>query len=218
MANGTANPLKWDYSSGKTWGYMAGGAVTGSLAGGAANAVATSGIPLANTAETMTGSIINSVGTHMYTGGQTDISVGFGVASYNLSKNEWGYLGKKGDSGWENFGYFLGGMANLADVNQLVNSANATLYTEANDAISHSAIVDDQGNILMSYGPNDSKIGGNGFKDRFPAKKPVLRGAGGYKKFGKGNVCNLHNSVYSISYLKLISEIHKHLNAKSIYV
>ena len=29
IANGTMNPLKWDYSSGKTWGYMAGGAAIG---------------------------------------------------------------------------------------------------------------------------------------------------------------------------------------------
>jgi len=38
MANGTMNPLKWDYGSGKTWGYMAGGAVIGagsSYVGGA---------------------------------------------------------------------------------------------------------------------------------------------------------------------------------------
>lgn len=58
LANGTANPLKWDYSSGKTWGYMAGGAVIGDLSGGAANAVATSGIPFANTAAIATGSFV----------------------------------------------------------------------------------------------------------------------------------------------------------------
>ena len=29
LANGTMNPFKWDYSSGKTWGYMAAGAAVG---------------------------------------------------------------------------------------------------------------------------------------------------------------------------------------------
>jgi len=35
MANGTANPFKWDYSSGKTWGYMAAGAAIGAASGAA---------------------------------------------------------------------------------------------------------------------------------------------------------------------------------------
>ncbi len=33
LANNDYNPFKWDYSSGKTWGYMAGGAIIGGVAG-----------------------------------------------------------------------------------------------------------------------------------------------------------------------------------------
>ncbi|MDO9154107.1 MAG: RHS repeat-associated core domain-containing protein [Paludibacter sp.] len=42
IANGTANPFQWDYSSGKTWGYMAGGALIGGLSAGAGSAVTSS--------------------------------------------------------------------------------------------------------------------------------------------------------------------------------
>jgi len=43
MANGTMNPFKWDYSSGKTWGHMGGGALIGGLSGGAAAGVSALG-------------------------------------------------------------------------------------------------------------------------------------------------------------------------------
>lgn len=88
LANGTMNPLKWDYSSGKTWGYMGAGAVVGGLSGYIVGAVTTSGMPFANTAGLVAGSFINSVGTHIYTGGQTDVSVNFGIGSFNISKGE----------------------------------------------------------------------------------------------------------------------------------
>ena len=40
----------------------------------------------------------------------------FGVASYNFTSGEWGYLGKKGNSALENIGYGLGALANLSDI------------------------------------------------------------------------------------------------------
>ena len=46
---GQYNPVKWDWSSGKTWGYMLGGAVVGGVSGYVGGAIATSGIPMANT-------------------------------------------------------------------------------------------------------------------------------------------------------------------------
>jgi RHS repeat-associated protein len=39
-ANGSANPADWDFSSGKTWGYMLGGAVIGGASGVLGGAVA----------------------------------------------------------------------------------------------------------------------------------------------------------------------------------
>ena len=156
--NGQYNPTKWDYSAGKTWGYMLGGAFVGGVSGYLGGAVAASGMPMANTFGLITSSFVNSVGTHIYTGGQTPVSINFGFASYNITNNEWGYLGKKGNKWYENLGYGLGAMANLSDVNQLINSTPATLYTDDSDFISHSAVVDDKGNTLMSYGPNDTKV------------------------------------------------------------
>lgn len=156
--NGQYNPVKWDYNNGTTWGYMLGGAVVGGLSGWAGSAIASSGISMANTLGIAGSSLINSTGTHIYTGGKTDISISFGVASYNFTQGEFGYLGKKGNSSIENLGYGLGALANLADINQLMNSTKAILYTDDSDFISHSAIVDDGGNVLMSYGPNDAKV------------------------------------------------------------
>ena len=187
LANGTTNPLDWDYSSGKTWGYMAGGAVVGGASGYVGGAIAAEGGFMANTMGLMAASHVNSVGMGILSGGQTDYTLSFGVASYNFTQGEWGYLGKPGNTGLQNFGYFLGAMANLNDINNLINQTNATLYTQeryadgSKDVISHTGIVDDAtGKNLMSFGPNDDKIGGGGFKDQIGGAKPL----GGYKKFG----------------------------------
>ena len=69
IANHSYNPGKWDYSSGKTWGYMAGGAIIGAVSGVLGSYVATSGMPMANTASMLTGSYVNSIGMHMMSGG-----------------------------------------------------------------------------------------------------------------------------------------------------
>ncbi|NEN25806.1 hypothetical protein G3O08_20155 [Cryomorpha ignava] len=114
-ANQSYNPGNWDFQSGKTWGYMIGGAVVGGLSGAASYAVATSGIPFANTASIMTGSFTNSLGMNIVTQGQTDVNISFGAASYNFTQNEWGYLGKEGNSTIENIGYSIGALANISD-------------------------------------------------------------------------------------------------------
>jgi RHS repeat-associated protein len=116
LANGTINPLKWDYSSGKTWGYMAAGAAVGAASGYVGGAIAASEISMANTLGIAGASLTNSVGTYAYTGGQTDIGMSFGVASYNFTQGEWGYLGKKGNTALENIGYGLGAVANMFDL------------------------------------------------------------------------------------------------------
>jgi len=72
--DGQYNPIKWDYSSGKTWGYMFGGAVVGGASGSVGWATASSGIPMANTAAIAGASLTNSLGTYVYTGGQSSIS------------------------------------------------------------------------------------------------------------------------------------------------
>lgn len=157
--DGQYNPTKWDYNSGKTWGYMLGGAVVGGVSGYAGWAIAGSGIPMANTVAIASSSLINSVGTNIYTGGQTPISMSFGVASYDFTNGTFGYLGKKGNSALENIGYAFGALANLSDAvslfrgggqNVKVNSAKAT----KEDWWGHSSITDESGNSLLSVGPD----------------------------------------------------------------
>lgn len=83
---------------GKTWGYMLGGAVVGGVSGYVGGAIATSGIPMANTVAIAGSSLVNSVGTWAYTGGQTPISISLGAVSYDFTNGDFGYLGEKGNS------------------------------------------------------------------------------------------------------------------------
>lgn len=165
MANeGNFDPTMWDWQSGKTWGYMAGGMITGVLSGVAGAAIASSGIPMANTLGIAGSSLTNSLGTHIYTGGQTPITVSLGVASYNISDDSWGYLGKKGNSILENIGYGFGALANIPDIISLfsgggesvsVNSASTKeRYSDGNkDWWGHSSITRKNGESLVSVGP-----------------------------------------------------------------
>jgi RHS repeat-associated protein len=162
--DGQYNPFKWDYSSGKTWGYMLGGAVVDGISGYAGWAIAGSGIPMANTAAIAGSSLINSVGTWAYTGGQTPISISFGIASYDFTNNEWGYLGKKGNKWYENLGYGLGALANAADILAGFKPGDVTLRTENDpnyspkgDPIGHSQLSDANGNNLIDWGPTENK-------------------------------------------------------------
>ena len=97
IANHSYNPGKWDYSSGRTWGYMVGGAIIGAASGVLGSYVAASGMPMANTASMLTGSYVNSIGMHMMTGGKVPVSLNLGGVSYDMTNNIFGYLGKKGN-------------------------------------------------------------------------------------------------------------------------
>jgi RHS repeat-associated protein len=170
MANNNFNPTKWDFSSGRTWTWMGAGALFGGFSGGLGASIAASGGPMANTLGIMGASYFNSVGTAFYTGGQTDVSVSFGVASYNFSKGSFGYLGKKGNSALENIGYGLGALANVSDVLAGFKPGNVELRTENDpnyyktvdvngnpipqkDLIGHSQILDMKGNPMVDFGP-----------------------------------------------------------------
>ena len=95
LANNSKNPLEWDYSSKTTWGYMIGGGLTGLASAGAGLAVAATDIAFCNTLGMIASSMVNSAGTWLYTDGKTDFTINFGIASYNLTKKEWGYIGKE---------------------------------------------------------------------------------------------------------------------------
>jgi RHS repeat-associated protein len=160
MANGTANPFKWDYSSGKTWGYMAGGAFTGAASAYIGGSIAMSGTPMASSMAIMFGSHINSMGTATYTGNQTDYTLSFGAASYNFDQDRWGFLGKEGNTGWENFGYALGAFTNISDIYGVAMGAygdNAKSIDLQSD--NHSSLYDKDGKSLLDVGVQKARSG-----------------------------------------------------------
>ncbi|MCL1941932.1 MAG: hypothetical protein FWF54_00035, partial [Candidatus Azobacteroides sp.] len=157
--DGQYNPTKWDYSSGKTWGYMLGGAVVGAGSAYLGIGVAAGGGFMANTMGIMTASYMNSMGMTALSGGMIQPSISFGVASYNFGTGEWGYLGKKGNKWYENVGYGFGALVNLTDVVSLFGGGtNVDLIVEKKDAVSHSALVNESEGINISVGPN-SELG-----------------------------------------------------------
>ena len=198
--DGQYNPAKWDYSSGKTWGYMFGGAVAGGISGATGWAIAGSGMPMANTAAIAGSSLTNSLGTWAYTGGQTPVSISLGFASYDLKSSQWGYLGKKNNEWYENLGYGLGAMANLADFGK---TSELYLNTEKKSSINHSAILEKDNSIIISEGPGQNWIepkkavdhylnrflGGSGATNEYPVhgKNMVIRNVNAttIKNYGK---------------------------------
>ncbi|MGA1825980.1 MAG: RHS repeat domain-containing protein [bacterium] len=140
-------------------GYMISGAVIGGLSGGVGGALA---------GTTLTGSIaaassINSIGMKHLSGGMTDFTVSVGAFSYNFDQGEFGYLGKAGNSDLENFGYFLGSLANLGDIGRAFNNEGIIVHSDTSDMIGHTAITDKHYKTLIDFGP-DAPPANNLFK------------------------------------------------------
>jgi len=158
--DGQMNPTKWDFSAGRTWGFMIGGAIAGGVSGALGASIAASGMPFANTCSIMASSFTNSTLTCLYTGGQTPVSINFGFGSYDFTNNSFGFLGKKGNSALENVGYAFGTMANVCDALAGLHPGEVDLQTEntssatqGKDLIGHSQLVDKEGNSLVDFGP-----------------------------------------------------------------
>jgi hypothetical protein len=62
---------------------------------------------------------------------------------------------EKGNKWHQNLGYGLGALANLADLGK---AGDLFLNTEKKDLINHSAILDKNGNIIISEGPGKNWI------------------------------------------------------------
>lgn len=120
LANGgNYNPIQWDWNNMGTCIGVIGGGVAGGLSAGAGLAVAGAGFSFCNTAAIATSSLIYSGVMHLTglgAGFNYDISMSIGVASYNFTKGELGYLFKKGNSVWDNIGYGFGAIANMSDI------------------------------------------------------------------------------------------------------
>jgi len=152
--NGQLNPIKWNYSSGRTWGYMLGGAIVGAGSAYLGATIAAGGGFMSNTMSIAASSFTNSVGMGMVTDRKTPAIVSFGVVSYNFGTNEWGHLGKKGNKWHENVGYGLGAMANLADV---VSIADKFFNGENKIADKANTVADsweEQGHTMDNLNPN----------------------------------------------------------------
>ena len=158
MANqGNFDPTMWNFSSGRTWKYMVGGAIIGGVSGGLGNHVATSGMVGANTAAIAAGSFSYSVGMSIMSGGRTPVSISLGAASYNFDSGEVGYLGDPENNTIETIGYSLGALANVSDVLAGHRPSNAELQTEnltsdGKDKVGH-AQLNVEGEVLIDFGP-----------------------------------------------------------------
>jgi RHS repeat-associated protein len=158
MANqGNFDPTMWNFSSGRTWKYMVGGAIIGGVSGGLGNHVATSGMVGANTAAIAAGSYSYSVGMSIMSGGRTPVSISLGAASYNFNTGEVGYLGDPENNTIETIGYSLGALANVSDVLAGLRPSSAELQTEnlpsdGKDKVGHAQLNVD-GEVLIDFGP-----------------------------------------------------------------
>jgi len=169
---GAYNGLKVGQALGVTGlklvGYVLGGAIIGSHSAGIAMSIAAASIPFAATLSIMAGSFSNSLGMFFLSGGKTPVTVSFGGGSYNFSSNAWGYLGKKGNSFMENFGYSVGLFANLSDgfsvLKGVFNKNNKDMTGDIdlvtkNDQIGHTELITTKtGENITSVGPPDSGV------------------------------------------------------------
>jgi RHS repeat-associated protein len=126
------------------------GAVIGAVSSGAGQWVYEAGYGA--TAAMAASSTVSSAGWRAASRGQSDIATSFGIANYNWSSKELGYLGQDGNSSLQNIGFTIGAIANWGDVGRLLNNSDITLYVEK-DSISHAALVDDKGKTITSWGP-----------------------------------------------------------------
>ncbi|MBP5371918.1 MAG: RHS repeat-associated core domain-containing protein [Bacteroidales bacterium] len=158
MANKSYNPVKWNNTI-DTWKNMFWGSVVGFISGAWGASVAASGMPFANAAGIVMSSACNSIGTGLYTNGQTPFSMSFGIASYDFTNDEWGWYGKNGNSGLENLGYFMGALVYIQDFTTAIRgdakSINVNSASTRDDWWGHSSIteVSETNDRLVSVGP-----------------------------------------------------------------
>ena len=138
----------------QTYGYILGGAAIGFAAGYTGAYLVAGGGFMANTAGIYASSLVNCTGMTMLSGGSYSPPISFGAVSYDPMTGEWGYLGKKGNSPWQNIGYAFGALANLQDVVAGVNGTNIDVKSRPK-LFGHSELGDySKNDILVSNRPN----------------------------------------------------------------
>jgi RHS repeat-associated protein len=116
---GEYNPIEWDWNNSETYFGIVGGAIVGGFTYGLGSTLTTAGVPA--TLNLMINSTISSLAMNQVTLGQTPVVTSFGIASYNHTTEEWGWLGKDGNTWYENLGYGVGALANLSDIATIVD-------------------------------------------------------------------------------------------------
>ena len=129
------------------------------------HAVATSGIAFSQTLSIAASSTLFSAGMYAVSGNKSDITTSLGAVSYNWSKKEFGFLGKKGNSFAENLGYGFGALANVSDILAGFRPGEVQLQTENlpeennKDLIGHTQLLDKNGSVLIDFGPKQAETG-----------------------------------------------------------
>lgn len=159
---GQANPFRWDYNSGRTWSYMLAGAVVGGASAGLGAQVAGAGGIMAKTLGLVSSSFTGSVGTHIYTGGRTDVTISAGSVSYNIDEREFKTIFSRGNSLADQIGFAWGMFTNASDLWALakgVNAANSDDVTLNSD--NHSRLYNKNGDEILDVGADLESMGIN---------------------------------------------------------
>lgn len=153
LANdGQLNPVKWDWQSGKTWKYMAGGAAIGGLSAYGAAGITSISSMMPNLMGTIAGSFYSSIGMAAMSGGRVSPNINFGLASVDLGSGEWNYLGKKGNKWYEDLSYGVAAFGNLSDLWSIYKgSYNSTSHVEL-QTDGHSQIYNPEDGKTFSWG------------------------------------------------------------------
>jgi len=151
----------YDFGDWQTYAFMLGGAVIGGAAGYTGTAFAAAGGFMASTMGIVYSSAFSSIGMGALSGGMIEApTISFGAASLDMGTLKFNSFNKN-NKWYQNVGYGLGAMANLADLNLAINNTPAELITEGKGGgFPHNAIrtKSDKSN-LMSFGPeSDSKL------------------------------------------------------------
>ncbi|MDP3927713.1 MAG: RHS repeat-associated core domain-containing protein [Bacteroidota bacterium] len=158
------------HSPSQTFNVAATIAVTVATAG-LTSGIAASGV-LGNTSAIMFGSMVGSGTNYITSGGKSDLTVSFGAASFNFRNNELGYLGKDGNSTWQNVGYGLGALANVQDLVSLNFGENVN-YNAMKDPIGHGSLTNEDLSINISKGFEEGPTSiGNGSAFTWGKSKP----------------------------------------------
>jgi RHS repeat-associated protein len=153
----------------ETLGYMQLGGIVGAASGGAGGMVYGHGGFMAGTKGIAVSSFLYSTAMSTLFGDGPDPTVGIGFGSYNFSSGNFGYLGEKGNSTWQNVGYGFGALANIQDLVALFNgteiSVNSASVKKPNESWGHSSITNDSDSVDISVGPG-TPVSDNYFETR----------------------------------------------------